>query len=105
MKTGEIKRATLGGAEGGEEGGGPRAVAGGAEGGRALALDWAARLLYYGAGGALAVADLRGERTAYLHAGTMGNLSSLAVDPRRYLNHIAHAISKQLSLFFTLRCE
>lgn len=80
--------AVLGG-EGGE-GGAPRTVAlGGAEGGRALALDWAARLLYYPAGGALAVADLRGEHTAYLLPGTMHNLTALAVDPTRYA--LAHS--------------
>lgn len=79
FQTSEIKRAILGGG-----GGGPRVVAtGGPEGGRTLALDWAAQLLYYGTGAALGVADLRGEYTAYLHPGTMENLTSLAVDPRR----------------------
>ncbi|CAH1640882.1 unnamed protein product [Spodoptera littoralis] len=48
---------------------------------RALALDWAAGVLYYSSGAALLAASLAGERTLLLRA--RANVSALAVDPRR----------------------
>lgn len=48
-----------------------------------LAVDHAAGLLYYSAGGALSVAELHGERPATLLHDGFDNLTALAVDPLR----------------------
>lgn len=71
----EIKRADVRG------GGGVAVVAdSGVAAPRALALDWAARVLYYVSRGALVAAGLRGEHTAPLLAG-VGPVLALAVHP------------------------
>lgn len=75
LQTNEIKRTDVRGG----------AVLGVADSGaarpRALALDWAARTLYYSAAGALAAARLHGQHTARLPAPAHGNITALAVHP------------------------
>ncbi|XP_049880284.1 low-density lipoprotein receptor-related protein 1 [Pectinophora gossypiella] len=75
-ETNEIKRIGL-------TGGPVRVIAdSGVETPRGFALDWAARLLYYSTGSALAVCNLAGEYTTLLYT-DLHNLTSLAVDPLR----------------------
>ncbi|CAH0717532.1 unnamed protein product, partial [Brenthis ino] len=82
--TNEIKRADVrgaGGAGGAEGGGAVQVVAdAGVEAPRALALDWAARVLYYVSRGALVASGLRGEYAAPLLP-DMAALQSIVVDP------------------------
>lgn len=80
-QTNEIKRADVRGAGGAEGGGAVQVVAdAGVEAPRALALDWAARVLYYVSRGALVASGLRGEYAAPLLP-DMAALQSIAVDP------------------------
>lgn len=75
-ETGEVKSIPL-------RGGGVRVVAdSGGQPLRALALDWAAGLLYYCAGATLYAANLAGEYTTPL-AHDLHNMTALAADPLR----------------------
>ncbi|XP_059055810.1 prolow-density lipoprotein receptor-related protein 1-like [Achroia grisella] len=73
----EIKRTGL-------TGGGVRVVAdSGVESPRGFALDWAARLLYFTTGAALAVVGVEGHHYTLVYEDSFDNVSTLAVDPIR----------------------